>query len=70
MADREVDRMKTETLAEALAEHDPDSYGGLTAAELRKLLKDAGAGSPVTLGYLNGESNPRGFKLEALTVLT
>jgi hypothetical protein len=70
MADREVDRMKTETLAEALAEHDPDAYGGLTAAELRKLLKDAGAGSPVTLGYLNGESNPRGFKLEALTVLT
>ncbi|MGA5372300.1 hypothetical protein ACPCSD_14630 [Streptomyces griseoincarnatus] len=69
MADREVDRMKTETLAEALAEHAPDTYGGLTAAELRKLLKDAGAGSPVQLGPCEGERNPRGFTLEALTAL-
>ncbi|MEV5184235.1 hypothetical protein AB0K88_31285 [Streptomyces werraensis] len=69
MADREVDRMKTETLAEALAEHDPDTYGGLTVAELRKLLKDAGAGSPVQLGPCEGERNPRGFTLEALTAL-
>lgn len=70
MAAAGVDRMKTEVLAEALAELNPDLYGDLTSAELRKLLKEAGAGSPVTLGYLNGESNPRGFKLEALTVLT
>jgi S-DNA-T family DNA segregation ATPase FtsK/SpoIIIE len=70
MATAGVDRMKTEALADALAELAPDAYGDLTAAELRKLLKEAGAGSPVTLGYLNGESNPRGFKLEALTVLT
>ncbi|WP_329472704.1 hypothetical protein OIE75_29600 [Streptomyces sp. NBC_01723] len=70
MAEAEVDRMKTETLADALAGYDQGTYEGLTAAELRKLLKDAGAGSPVTLGYLNGENNPRGFKLEALTVLT
>jgi S-DNA-T family DNA segregation ATPase FtsK/SpoIIIE len=70
MAETGVDRMKTEALAERLADHAPDVYGDLTAAELRKLLKEAGAGSPVTLGYLNGENNPRGFKLEALTVLT
>lgn len=70
MATAGVDRMKTELLAEALAELNPGLYSDLTAAELRKLLKEAGAGSPVTLGYLNGESNPRGFKLEALTVLT
>ncbi|MBR8638624.1 hypothetical protein KEF29_03245 [Streptomyces tuirus] len=70
MAAAGVDRMKTEALAEALAELNPDTYSDLTAAELRKFLKEAGAGSPVTLGYLNGESNPRGFKLEALTVLT
>ncbi|MFD7705656.1 hypothetical protein [Streptomyces sp. NPDC059786] len=69
MADAKVDRMKTETLAEALAEHDPDLYGDLTAAELRALLKEAGAGSPVTLGYLDGEKNPRGFKAEALIAL-
>jgi S-DNA-T family DNA segregation ATPase FtsK/SpoIIIE len=70
MAEAGVDRMKTEVLADALAELAPNVYGELTVAELRKLLKEAGAGSPVTLGYLNGESNPRGFKLEALTVLT
>jgi S-DNA-T family DNA segregation ATPase FtsK/SpoIIIE len=70
MADAGVDRMKTEALAEALAQFAPDAYGDLTAAELRALLKAAGAGSPVTLGYLNGENNPRGFKLEALTALT
>ncbi|MGY1579165.1 hypothetical protein [Streptomyces sp. MN13] len=69
MADRGVDRMKTETLAEALADHAPDAYEGLTAAELRKLLKDAGAGSPVQLGACEGERNPRGFTLEALTAL-
>ncbi|WP_020135075.1 hypothetical protein [Streptomyces sp. 351MFTsu5.1] len=70
MADAGVDRMKTETLTEALGDLNPELYGDLGAAELRKLLKDAGAGSPVTLGYLNGENNPRGFKLEALTALT
>ncbi|MET9521501.1 hypothetical protein [Streptomyces coeruleorubidus] len=70
MAEAGVDRMKTEALTAALAELAPDVYGDLTAAELRKLLKEVGAGSPVTLGYLNGENNPRGFKLEALTVLT
>lgn len=70
MATTGVDRMKTEALTEGLTRLDSDVYADLTAAELRKLLKDAGAGSPVTLGYLNGENNPRGFKLEALTVLT
>lgn len=69
MAEAGVDRMKTEVLAEALAEYAPDAYADLTAAELRKLLKEAGAGSPVTLGYLGGENNPRGFKLEALVAL-
>src|SRR5690606_5745866 len=70
MAEAEVDRMKTETLAGALAAHDPDVYEALTAAELRKLLKDVGVGSPVQLGACEGEKNPRGFTLEALTVLT
>lgn len=70
MAEAEVDRMKTETLAEALAQYDTDAYEGLTAAEVRKLLKDVGAGAPVQLGPCEGERNPRGFTLEALTVLT
>ncbi|MEU9436580.1 hypothetical protein [Streptomyces sp. NPDC048252] len=69
MAEAGVDRMKTETLAERLAERAPDAYADLTAAELRKLLKDAGAGPPVQLGECEGEKNPRGYKIEALTVL-
>jgi S-DNA-T family DNA segregation ATPase FtsK/SpoIIIE len=69
MADAGVDRMKTETLAERLADYAPDAYGDLTAAELRALLKNAGAGSPVQLGECEGERNPRGYKLEALTTL-
>lgn len=69
MADAGVDRMRTETLTEALAERDPDVYEGLTSAELRKLLKDVGVGSPVQLGPCEGEKNPRGFTLEALTAL-
>ena len=69
MTDHGVDRMRTETLAKALAESFPDAYGDLTAAELRVQLKDAGAGPPVQLGPCEGERNPRGFTLEALTVL-
>ena len=66
---RGVDRMRTETLVAALAECDPDAYGDLTADRLKSLLKDAGAGSPVQLGALDGDKNPRGYKLEALTSL-
>lgn len=69
MAEAGVDRMKTETLAERLAAHAPDAYADLTAADLRARLKEAGAGSPVQLGECEGERNPRGYKLEALTVL-
>lgn len=69
MADAGVDRMKTETLADALAQCDPETYSNLTAAELRALLKDAGAGSPVQLGPCEGERNPRGFTIDMLTTL-
>jgi hypothetical protein len=69
MANEGVDRMRTEVLVEALADHDPEAYGDLTVAELRKLLKEAGAGSPVPLGALDGMENPRGYKLEVLTAL-
>ena len=64
-----AERIRPEPLAEALAEFDEDAYGGLTAAELRKLLKDVGVGSPVPIGDIDGLKNPRGYKLEALTVL-
>ncbi|MFE6815258.1 FtsK/SpoIIIE domain-containing protein [Streptomyces sp. NPDC057677] len=59
-----VDRMRPEPLADALrAEWD---YPDLTADELKKQLKDAGAGSPVPLGEIDGMANPRGYKLDAL----
>ncbi len=64
-----VDRMRTETLAERLAGHAPDAYEGLTAAELRKLLKGVGAGPPVQLGPCEGERNPRGFTSASYTHL-
>ncbi|MFF6847112.1 hypothetical protein [Streptomyces antimycoticus] len=60
-----VDRMRTETLVAALAEHDPGAYGDLTAESLKELLAPA-VGKPVTLGQLDGLNNPRGFKREAL----
>ncbi|MFD3814996.1 hypothetical protein ACFWRZ_08010 [Streptomyces rubiginosohelvolus] len=70
MAAAEVERIRTEVLTEALVEFDEETYGDLTAAELRKLLKDVGVGAPVPIGDIDGLKNPRGYKLEALTVLT
>jgi S-DNA-T family DNA segregation ATPase FtsK/SpoIIIE len=61
-----VDRMKTETLLLALREYDPDAYGEMYADELKALLKEAGAGSPITLGPIGEEKNPRGFKRDRL----
>jgi|1185.fasta_scaffold02627_2 hypothetical protein len=70
MATAGVERIRPEPLAEALAGFNPDLYADLTAAELRKLLKDVGVGAPVPIGDIDGLTNPRGYKLEALTVLT
>jgi hypothetical protein len=70
MAEAEVVRIRPEPLAEVLTDFNPDLYGDLTAAELRKLLKDVGVGSPVPIGDIDGLTNPRGYKIEALTVLT
>lgn len=70
MAVARAERIRPEPLAEALVELNPELYGDLTAAELRKLLKDAGAGAPIPIGDIDGLKNPRGYKLEALTVLT
>ncbi|MET9728436.1 FtsK/SpoIIIE domain-containing protein [Streptomyces zaomyceticus] len=64
MVDAKVDRMKTEPLTEALRDR---WYPGLTADQFKKLMKEAGAGSPVALGPIGEDQNPRGFKLQALT---
>ncbi|MEU6365744.1 hypothetical protein ABZ876_08305 [Streptomyces sp. NPDC046931] len=64
-----VDRMKTETLLLALRDFDPDAYLAVTVDELKARLKEAGAGSPETLGRIGEEQNPRGFKLAKLTAL-
>ncbi|MFJ3984400.1 hypothetical protein [Streptomyces fungicidicus] len=69
MADAEVERIRPEPLAEALADLNPDLYGDLTVAELRKLLREVGVGAPVPIGDIDGLTNPRGYKLEALTAL-
>ncbi|MGW5173155.1 hypothetical protein ACWERY_02155 [Streptomyces sp. NPDC004082] len=66
MVKADVDRMKTETLLAALQEHDPDVYDEMDADELKALLKTAGAGSPITLGPIGFEKNPRGFKRDRL----
>lgn len=70
MADAEVDRMRSEVLADGLKQHDPETYGDLAVAELRKLLKEAGVGVPMPIGAIDGLKNPNGYKLEALTALT
>lgn len=62
-----VDRMRTETLLGALADHDSGAYRDLSADELKAYLAEAGAGKPVTLGNVDGLVNPRGFKRDALT---
>lgn len=66
LTDAKVDRMKTEPLADALRHR---WYPELTTDQLKKLMKEAGAGSPVTLGPIGNDQNPRGFKLNALTEL-
>ncbi|WP_327160534.1 FtsK/SpoIIIE domain-containing protein [Streptomyces zaomyceticus] len=63
LTDAKVDRMKTEPLAAALRDR---WYPELTTDQLKKLMKEAGAGSPVTLGPIGDDQNPRGFKLQAL----
>jgi S-DNA-T family DNA segregation ATPase FtsK/SpoIIIE len=66
MQKADVDRMKTETLLLALRDYDPDTYGEMDADELKALMKKAGAGSPITLGPIGEEKNPRGFKRDRL----
>lgn len=61
-----VDRMKTEPLLAALYEFDPETYGELGVDEFKALMKQAGAGSPITLGPIGEEKNPRGFKCDRL----
>jgi S-DNA-T family DNA segregation ATPase FtsK/SpoIIIE len=64
-----VDRMRTETLAEALSKLDPDLYGDLSADDLKARMQEADAGVPVLLGPIGEWKNPRGFKLKNLESL-
>jgi S-DNA-T family DNA segregation ATPase FtsK/SpoIIIE len=61
-----VDRMRTETLLAALADHDPGAYGEMTADGLKALILEAGAGKPVQLGAWDEMANPRGFRRDDL----
>ncbi|MFI9344945.1 hypothetical protein ACIG0D_27320 [Streptomyces sp. NPDC052773] len=63
-----VDRMKTEALLLALRDYE-DAYVAWTVDDLKARLKEAGAGSPETLGRIGDEQNPRGYKLAKLTSL-
>lgn len=64
-----VDRMKTEPLLIALQDFDPDAYDGMDVDGFKALMKQAGAGSPITLGPIGEEKNPRGFKRDRLREL-
>ncbi|MFJ3200995.1 hypothetical protein [Streptomyces sp. NPDC086989] len=57
MDERNVDRMRTETLAAALH---------LTASELRSKLRAAGVPDPAPIGEIDGLQNPRGYKRDTL----
>ena len=61
-----VDRMKTEPLLAALQDFDLETYGEMSVEEFKALMKKAGAGSPITLGPIGEEKNPRGFKRDRL----
>ncbi|WP_060905352.1 ATP-binding protein [Streptomyces scabiei] len=69
MVTARVERIRPEPLAEALAAFDPEAYGDLTVAELRKLFREVGVGVPVPIGAIDGLKNPNGYKIEALTAL-
>ncbi|MEU7103538.1 hypothetical protein ABZ951_00580 [Streptomyces sp. NPDC046215] len=60
-----VDRMRTEVLTDALVDYDA-AYADLTPDALKALFREAGAGSPVPLGVIDGQKNPRGFKRDVL----
>jgi S-DNA-T family DNA segregation ATPase FtsK/SpoIIIE len=68
MEKRGVDRMKTEALLLALRDYE-DAYMHWTVDGLKARLKEAGVGSPETLGRIGDEQNPRGYKLAKLTSL-
>lgn len=63
-----VDRMKTEALLLALRDYE-SAYDQWTVDGLKARLKEAGAGSPETLGRIGDEQNPRGYKLAKLAAL-
>lgn len=68
MEKKQLDRMKTEVLLLALRDYD-DSYTEWSTDQLKAAMKEAGAGSPETLGRIGEEQNPRGYKLAKLTNL-
>ncbi|MDT0306109.1 hypothetical protein RM780_03915 [Streptomyces sp. DSM 44917] len=61
-----LDRFRVETMAEALATRYPDLFDGLTADELGRLLRDAGCGTTVSIGAVDGLANARGYRRDAL----
>ncbi|MFI5985069.1 hypothetical protein ACIBEA_29910 [Streptomyces sp. NPDC051555] len=58
MDERQVDRMRTETLATAMR---------LTVDELKAKLRAAGIPDPTPIGAIDGLQNPRGYKRDTLT---
>jgi S-DNA-T family DNA segregation ATPase FtsK/SpoIIIE len=58
MDERQVDRMRTETLAAAMH---------LTVSELKAKMRAAGVTDPTPIGKVDGYENPRGYKRDMLT---
>ena len=67
MRDREVDRMRSEPLVDALRDWSEQLYGDLTVDMLRDRIKANGGGGPVQLGRIDGLANGRGYRLADLT---
>lgn len=66
MDDAGADRMRVETMLGLLQQQHPDLYGGWTREELGQALRDAGCGTTVPIGAVDGLSNARGYRREAL----
>ncbi|MBK3582583.1 hypothetical protein JHN49_02220 [Streptomyces sp. MBT57] len=56
-----ADRARTERLLELLQQTLPDRYEDVTKPQLQARLRDAGAGTTVKLGPINGMANPNGY---------
>ncbi|MEV7600027.1 hypothetical protein AB0O91_21865 [Kitasatospora sp. NPDC089797] len=61
-----LDRARTERITDLLAEVMPAVYQGVSADEIGRRLRAAGAGGAVKIGAVDGRTNANGYRLDDL----